>query len=79
MIGVTHMQDIISRLSPETIGAMLSTLTYLDEERKDGHQIDATNMEHVTSALAKVDADLARSRPALVDPMPPAAYIHAAE
>jgi hypothetical protein len=56
------MQDIISRLSPETIGAMLSTLRYLDEEARDGFPLDDVNIDHVRAALAKVDADLARSR-----------------
>ena len=47
----------VPNLSPETIRKCIDTLIYLDSERRSGFQIDAINMDHVTRALAMVEAE----------------------
>ena len=45
----------VPNLSRETIRKCIDTLIYLDAERRNGFQIDAINMDHVTRALAMVE------------------------
>ena len=47
----------VPNLSRETIRKCIDTLIYLDAERRNGFQIDAINMDHVTRALAMVEAE----------------------
>ena len=69
----------VPNLSPETIRKCIDTLIYLDAERRNGFQIDAINMDHVTRALAMVEAEQniakvdAEARRAAADPIKHAA------
>ena len=56
----------LSQLSPEAIEEMISTLRHLNNARKFARGIDNIDMDHVTRALAMVDAELSalRWRPA---------------
>lgn len=57
------MAQIDHLLSPATVEELIDTLRYLDREFARFGQIDATNMRHVTAALALVDFDKPAASP----------------
>lgn len=56
------MSDFHSRLSPEAIEEMLSTLRHLAHVHGRGFTLGDAEMKHVTEAVALADADIERTR-----------------